>query len=253
MTKAKKHEPTQKPWERQTWDTNAGYNYFHKYYLPQPIPRSLDVAYRAYLAERDGVFTVNDSWVLPDKYKGKRASGSWRNWAHAVKGKGSRPKKIPGALTWSERAGAFDDFLKRQTEALWLAREMESRESDWAVSLELRQAGRGILAEHDKFIRTSSRLIPGDIKAKINDREVITLKLNTADGIKMLELASKLGRAAANVEQQPQRIIAEIDKEVDFILAIIEQMTDETTYNAILTAIQAGGVSSQETAETTQT
>lgn len=253
MTKTKRHEVSQKPWERQTWDTAAGYRNFHTYYLPQPIPRSIDTAYRAYKAVKDGHDLAN-AWDLPG-YKKFRATGGWRNWAHALKPvkRGGKPKKIPGAIGWTERAAAFDDYLARQTEALWLAREMESREEDWAVSVDLREAGRAILAEHDKFLRTSSKFVKGDISQGVNDREIITLKLNTPDGIRMLELAHKMGRAAANIEDAPRRIIAEIDKELEYILAIIEQVVDEATFSTILTAIQAGGDNSPASTEETTT
>lgn len=239
-----KHEPTVKPWERQTWDTAKSHDAFHKYYLPQPQPRSIDLAYRVYLAEQDG-HAVKEDWVIPDDYKSKRANGTWRGWAHALNKKGA----IDGAMKWADRAAAFDDFIKAQAEALWLARELEVRESDWTTSIELRKAGLEILKEVDKFTRTSSRVVPGDAKAGIPDREVITLKLNSGEGIKMLDLASKLGRLAANVEQPAQRIIAEIDKEIDYVLAIIEQVVDEDTYNSILKALQAGGENSPATAE----
>ena len=87
----KKHQPGERPWERQTWDTDASFAAFQAYLRTRSVPE----AYRQ----------------KPGKSQAKQAPGVWNNWAAAKNAKG---KLIPGALTWKQRAAAWDDHLARQ-------------------------------------------------------------------------------------------------------------------------------------------
>ena len=81
-------------WERQPWDTDTSYDRFVTFYLPQRNPRSVVEAYRRYKRNKGDT-------------KGKilRAPSVWDNWSLGRTPKG---KPIPNALSWKERAAAWD-------------------------------------------------------------------------------------------------------------------------------------------------
>jgi hypothetical protein len=76
----------------------------------------------------------------------KAASGRWKYWARACDSNG---KKIPGALTWAERARAWDDELALQAREAWKKRIEEQREADWQVSNQLRDQAVSMLRHGD--------------------------------------------------------------------------------------------------------
>jgi len=87
-------------WERQPWDTNASYTAFKEFYLPAEEPGRLLKAYQAY-----------------GRHKGaKRASekvpGNWSRWSRGRHPTSGEP--IPGAVTWAERAAAFDAHIAHE-------------------------------------------------------------------------------------------------------------------------------------------
>lgn len=98
-------------WERQGWDTGTSYDRFFNYYLPQPPPRSVDRAFRAW-RRSEGKPVAED----------KRAPHYWWYWAG---GKDSNGNEIPTAVTWEVRASAYDDMRYAQE---IVAREREDRE-----------------------------------------------------------------------------------------------------------------------------
>jgi len=91
-----------KPWERQPWETSAGFRAFHEFYLPQKPPRSVDEAYRNCYAQHYGL--QHDEIRVAKK----RASGTWRNWSRGNRGYNGRP--IKDATSWAKRVGAWDDY-----------------------------------------------------------------------------------------------------------------------------------------------
>lgn len=109
-------------WERQEFDTEASFNAFHKYYLSQEPPRSVDEAYRRWYANRHGAGTE----------QGRIAPGIWRGWAW--------PKDNP---SWGNRAQAFDDHLAALQRAKWEAEHMNEAE----VLARLAQQARGSLGD----------------------------------------------------------------------------------------------------------
>lgn len=97
-------------WERLAHDTTASYARFRDYYLPQPAPRSLSAAYRTYYAERHDLAPDDPSLAS------KKASGQWQQYARALDRDGQRLTDERGepALTWEERANAYDDWQAAQ-------------------------------------------------------------------------------------------------------------------------------------------
>lgn len=90
-------------WERQPWDTNASYRAFKDFYLPESEPGRLIKAYRRFQRQK-GVKKAS-------KNEPTKVPGSWSNWN---RGCGSDGKPIEGAVSWAERAAAFDEHVDRQ-------------------------------------------------------------------------------------------------------------------------------------------
>lgn len=93
-------EDAPEPWEKQPWETTSAFEAFATYYLGmRSRPRKVSVAYRAYLAAKGATVKPN-----------QEAPGYWMGWSQ---GKTSKGKIIPGAMSWPNRATAYDQWLKR--------------------------------------------------------------------------------------------------------------------------------------------
>lgn len=188
-----------KLWERQKWDTQASFRYFHEYYLSQIGRRSLNEAYRKYRLQ------TGDEPV-----RHKRAPSAWRNW---FQGKNFSGKKIPGAVTWTKRAEAFDDYCAEHNIDQWVKRREEVRKEDWLLGEGLRELATAILDEGPSFLIQKRKFVKGK-KARGDepatpDRVIITLALNVNAAVKAGGLASKLQRLAAGMEDD--RLPSEFD------------------------------------------
>lgn len=85
-------------WLKQPWESDKLFNLFNKYYLPQKIsPRSLVLAYHEFL--------INEKNMSPEEANKKIVPGNWQRYYQA---KDSYGRVIYGALTWEERAQAYD-------------------------------------------------------------------------------------------------------------------------------------------------
>ena len=87
-------------WERQPWDTNASYTAFKDFYLPAEEPGRLINAYRAHRRQTGTKQVPN------------RIPGNWSAWS-----RGRHPttgEAITGAITWAERAAAFDAHVAQE-------------------------------------------------------------------------------------------------------------------------------------------
>ena len=87
-------------WERQPWDTNASYTAFKDFYLPAEEPGRLINAYRAHRRQTGTKQVPN------------RIPGNWSAWS-----RGRHPttgEAIPVAVTWAERAAAFDAHVAQE-------------------------------------------------------------------------------------------------------------------------------------------
>lgn len=94
-------------WERQEYETDTAFDRFHKYYLAQDPPRSVEEAYRRW-KHKSG------------RNRAGKTPGSWTAWAWP---KGENVK------SWPERAAAWDDHLASLRQAEWEARHMSVPEA----------------------------------------------------------------------------------------------------------------------------
>lgn len=174
-------------WERQPWDTDASFHAFHSYYLPQEPPRSLPEAYRQYRREKGA----------KEASKIKRAPGNWERWAY---GKNSKGIYVPGAYAWVERAAAYDSYLAAQDRDVWEERRRELRQLDWEFGQKLRELAERILEASPNFLQAKRRLIPG--RDGQPDQEIINVAIKAELLPKLVEVASKLQRLAAEMETE---------------------------------------------------
>lgn len=160
-------------WERQDWDTPSSFNYFHEYYLSQPAPRTLNEAYRRYWRTTKGQETD------------KNAPGSWRYWFRAEDKHG---KAIEGALTWEERALAWDDYQAKLDRARWMRRKRRLEEREWALA--------------QKMLDKAEQMIQFPVaKTTIQNGQttIEPVDWGMVDITRMSEGASKLARRAAEL------------------------------------------------------
>jgi len=109
-------ESTQNPpWERQPWDTAASFEAFQVYLKVRSVPE----AYRTKTGRKAA----------------KNAPGYWNLWSVA-RNYASEP--IPGALTWAQRAEAWEDHLHQLELQKWEQRRLEHKESGWELSKKLK-------------------------------------------------------------------------------------------------------------------
>lgn len=86
-------------WDKQDWEDDNGFNHFLRFFLPQPVPRTLTSAYRKYL--------IDVKKVKPEVAANRNPSNTWQQWYRA-QDKFGKPLH-PDAKTWQERAIAYDE------------------------------------------------------------------------------------------------------------------------------------------------
>lgn len=190
-------------WDRQAWDTYTAHGRFRLYYLPQTRPRSISRAWRQW--RKDEGQPVADQRQAPRR---------WRYWAAGAKGPGP---KMPGAMTWYERAADYDRYMALITQAAKEQWAVEVARADFADGAALREFARAVLKQGPQFIKTNRKLIKGRTKTiegkdgetyvvqLTRDREVITMAIDTQALIRSFDTASKLQRLAADVSDPVTR------------------------------------------------
>jgi hypothetical protein len=161
------------PYERQPYDTPAAWAYF-QLYLEQDPPRSINEAYRVWLARKGRKLARKIG-----------APGSWRNLST---GKAPSGNPLPGALTWAERAAAWDDHLAALERNKWVERRLALKEKEWDI-------GEKLLEKAEQML-----MFPMAITASEDGQTVIMpTKWTMRDIPAVAQAASKIARLAADM------------------------------------------------------
>lgn len=215
------------PWERQRdEDGNLEPNLWYDRYT----------AYRLMGASRSVLGCANQERVTKGREESGHAPGSWRNAA----------KK----WDWDTRATAWDEYQRQQDEAKWQARRDEIREADWEQGNELRALAVRILAEGPKFLKHSRKLVKGrprvvDEKGQVldpgePDREIITVALDGRLALQAVKTGSQIQRLSGEMETDRQRIVYQLEREIEAFLDVAGTVLTEDDYIRLLTAIGKG-------------
>ena len=161
------------PWERQPYDTPASWVYF-QIYLELDPPRSINEAYRIYRA-RKGKKTARN----------QGAPGHWRELAA---GKDWNGQPIDGALTWADRAAAWEDHLAALERQKWVKRRLELKEKEWDVG--------------EKLLERAQEMLLFPVAATMTEDEktiIMPAKWTMRDIPAVAAAASKIARLAADM------------------------------------------------------
>lgn len=161
-------------WERQPYETNAGYELFLAY-LEQESPRSLLVAYNKVRAKRG----QKGAQKVPGSFRelsfGKRRSG----------------KDVEGGIPFTVRAIAFDNHVHSVELEKWQARRMEIKEQEWAAA--------------DGMMEKVNQMLLFPIMRQVAEDGVTVIEpagWALRDIPVLAQTASKLGRLAVGMETE---------------------------------------------------
>ncbi len=177
------------PWERQPWDTNKSFAMFSQHWLPQRPPRKLVVAWRTYIEATTGTPPREDS----NRGRKQSVPPYVLRWALARTPQGD---PIPEALTWVQRAEAYDSYLAELERQAWIGRQLEVRTAEWEAGKKLTERALAMLATPlFRQVEEDGTLIiePADWKE--------------ADIARALDVASKLMRKAAQMETERVAVV----------------------------------------------
>lgn len=107
---------------------------------------------------------------------------------------------------WAERAAAFDLAEEADRAEKWRERREAIREKDFQTAESLRSLASDILTASPNFIKSTRRRVRGEVKVDRDGNEyrepdtiLVTTALDADTMIKLIDLASKLQRAAAGI------------------------------------------------------
>lgn len=131
-------------WDQQPWETDLAYMAFFKHYLMQEPPRRITTAYTTFAAERGFSPRVN-------KHGHVSPPDNFRRWAYGVDSHNARPEGslYENALTWEERAAAYDKMILKELEDQWRARQQGIRLQEWEAGDALMQRAQKMLDRFD--------------------------------------------------------------------------------------------------------
>jgi hypothetical protein len=113
-------------WDRQPWDTDTSYNAFIECYLAQSPPRTIAEAYVRWQKK-------NNRKVRRTPNKKMQVPIAFYNWSNARDVDGQRPigSDFENALTWVERAAAFDDDVYRKRLSAIRRKQTDMRDKEY--------------------------------------------------------------------------------------------------------------------------
>ena len=216
---------TPDPWERQTWESVGAYNRFLDYYLSLPSSeRSLRTAYNNYRRDRG---------MAPAR---SGPPGAWQRWSSAHDKYGA---PIPGAMSWDERAKAWDFYLAKlkaqelakqaQEEAgKWAKRRIELLEEEWEVGSALLDRAKEMMSKGALFrkVARDGRVVIEPVKWAERD-----ITANAKTGSDLLRRCANMPRETIVVDDWEGQLREQgIDPALalqDLVSAIASQMRDD--------------------------
>ena len=107
-------------WEKQSYDSNTGYDYFWKYYVnSEEGKRGYVHAYNTFRQERG-------------KPPAKHIPGNWTLWCKGINKNG---KRLPHRHTWAERYAAYEAFVAEEKQKA-LHQKIFDDAQEWAAMQE---------------------------------------------------------------------------------------------------------------------
>ena len=186
-------------YERQDWDTPAGWAFF-KCYLAQDPPRSLVKAYNTYREEKKG--------AKEGLKKAKRVPGSFRNMA-AGKNRDGTPR--PFAVPFTKRVRAYEDYLDELERKKWTERRLKLREMEWNIGEKILEKAQNMLL-FPVMVNDTEKTEDGTIIHRI-----MPAGWSFKDIPGMLSTASKIARLAADMPTKQVKLDWRSEAEKDGI------------------------------------
>lgn len=179
-------------WERQDWDTDTSYAYFSKHFLTQSAPRVLDVGYRDWAKTTGKYSDVSDL----------RATTTWRRWCNV---RNRKDQRIVGALTWWERAQAYDDHRLGRWDEEILTKQQRQTETEIRRWDKLGEHVDNLLSSVQMFRKAGTKKI---LHPTTGDEVYIdTLELNVSDYKNIAGLMRELNQGMRLALGMPERIV----------------------------------------------
>ncbi len=220
-----------RPWERQPGEGDAPFHYFHHYYLSQSPPRSVKEGYKQWHRDTHGIEAqeVASAGSNDIEYAG------WRKWATGwIDQSGNAGWYRPeGALTWTERARAHDDYMAALDRAMWMKRRQEVRERDWREGDTLRTVAMAVLEQAGNFVKRKEMRIPGTNGQP--DQVIITVALDAATAGQLMKLGRDTQRLATDLSTENTKT-QQVGLSADLFAQIAESIQGQAETEALAAA-----------------
>jgi len=183
-----KLDPERRPWDQQPGEAAKHYHDFQYYLRQEPESRTIRAAALAKYGEKEFTKHRGDFFLRKSMW-----------------------------FRWVERSIAYDMYLAELDRVEWEKRRREVKEMDYQQSMSIRRLYDKVLATAEDFIAENKTFIQG--RDGEPAKEIINRKIDVAQLIKALEVASKLGRlatgeATSNIHINMRSIDALIQQEI---------------------------------------
>jgi len=207
------------PWERQEWDTEYSWACFHDHYLAQRSPRFVEAAYDSY---------VQAKYSRKPKYISKRC----RQWANA---QDCQNVSLPGAWTWVQRAGAWDDHLAALDVALWEERRLKERNEEWDMSTKLKEKVQQMLLFPLARTERTTDVSPDGMVTSVT--AVYPTRWNMSHVASFANAAVQIARLALGMETERKAVEVDLER----VLATLPDEFREAVCQELIGQVWGGG------------
>ncbi len=151
---------------------------------------------------------------------------------------------------WQKRIAARQAIADAEDEDEWERRRTEQREREWTGGLSLFERAEQIAKlPYVKGSKTDHIMITAEMVGQEIATTTIVEPLNVSakDEAALRGMASKLGRLASGMESDRQTVVLQMQKEVESILDIAQQVLNDDSYSNLLAALSGDPDNSEET------